>query len=45
MKEELKKEALAKPFAHCKIVAASLGEQIGNYAAVSVALYRNGLIG
>jgi glucokinase len=44
MMEQLKKEALPHSLKSCKIVPAGLDEKIGNYAAVSVALYRKGLL-
>ena len=37
-KKEIEKEALALSASCCKVVPAELGEQIGDYAAVSVAL-------
>ena len=44
MMEQLKKEALPHSLKNCKIVPAGLDEKIGNYAAVSVALYRKCLL-
>jgi len=44
MRDELKKEALPQSLKNCKIAPAALGEQIGNYAAICVALYRMGLM-
>jgi glucokinase len=44
MKKRLEEETLSWSLANCKIVPAGLGEQIGNYAAVSVALYRKGIM-
>lgn len=38
MQRELEAEALAQSLAHCRIVPAMLGNQIGDYAALSVAL-------
>ena len=38
MKNELRKEALAPSLAVCKIVPATLGEQIGDYGALAVAI-------
>jgi hypothetical protein len=38
MKNELEKEALPVSAKSCKIVAAKLGEALGNYAAVATAL-------
>jgi glucokinase len=35
----LETEALARPLAGCRVVPISLGDQIGDYAAISVALY------
>ena len=37
-KEEIEKEALALSAGCCEIVPAALGEQIGDYAAIAVAL-------
>ena len=42
MREVLEREALAGPLKACRILPAALGENIGNVAAVSVALYRSG---
>jgi len=44
MREELKKEALPQSLKNCKIVPMGLGEEIGNFAAICVALYRKGLM-
>ena len=40
MMDTLKKETLARSLEACKIVPIGLGEDIGNYAAVAVAVYR-----
>lgn len=40
MRQALAAEALPRPLQACRIVPATLGEQIGNYAAVAVAQYR-----
>ena len=40
MMETLKKETLARSLNACKIVPIGLGEDIGNYAAIAVAVYR-----
>jgi len=40
MMETLKKETLARSLETCKIVPIGLGEDIGNYAAIAVAVYR-----
>jgi glucokinase len=40
MRKTLAKEALPRSLRACKIVPAKLGEEIGSYAAISVALYR-----
>jgi len=42
MLEVMKAEALPRTFEACKVVPAQLGEQIGNRAAVSIALYMSG---
>ncbi len=42
MLETMKAEALPRTFEACKVVPAQLGEQIGNRAAVSIALYMSG---
>jgi hypothetical protein len=39
----VEKEALPRPLGVCEIVPSSLGEAIGEYAALSVAPYRAGL--
>lgn len=44
MLETLRQEALPQSLADCRTVPAALGEDIGNYAAVAVALYRAGLL-
>ncbi len=44
MREELKKEALPQSLKNCKIVPAALGEQIGDFAPICVAMYRKGMI-
>lgn len=44
MMEQLEKETLRRSLVNCKIVPAGLGEQVGNFGAVSVALYRKGLM-
>ena len=36
--EVLEKECLPRPLSVCKIVPAKLGENLGNYAALAVAL-------
>ena len=38
----LKKETLSRSLKVCRIVPIGLGEDIGNYAAVAIALYRDG---
>ncbi len=38
MYEELKKETLSEALAACKILPAALGDEIGDYAAISVAM-------
>lgn len=43
MREAVEKEALPRPLGVCEIVPSSLGEAIGEYAALSVAPYRAGL--
>jgi glucokinase len=43
MREELRREALPRPLAACRIVRAELGEKLGPAAAVAVAFYRFGL--
>lgn len=40
----IKREVLDASYACCEIVGASLGEQIGDYGAITVALYGEGLI-
>jgi len=40
MMRTLKKETLARSLKACKIVPIGLGEDIGNYAAIAVAVYR-----
>lgn len=40
MMETLKEETLARSLEACKIVPIGLGEDIGNYAAIAVAVYR-----
>jgi glucokinase len=42
MTEVLVKEALPQALGPCKIVPAALGEEIGDWAAVTIALYRSG---
>jgi glucokinase len=42
MREVLEREALPQALKDCRIVPASLGEEIGNYAAIAVARYRKG---
>jgi len=42
MRASLEREALPQSLSVCRIVPAALGEEIGNYAAVAVALYRKG---
>lgn len=42
MRKALAEEALSRPLQACKIVPTKLGEDIGNYAAVSIALYMEG---
>ena len=44
MRERLERETLPRSLANCRIVPAGLGEQIGNFAAISVALYRKGIM-
>ncbi|MEM1157972.1 MAG: ROK family protein [Verrucomicrobiota bacterium] len=41
MREVLEREALSRSAAICEIVPAQLDEEIGNYAALAVAWYRN----
>jgi glucokinase len=38
MESELRKEALPRALARCKVVPAGLGEQVGDYASLSVAM-------
>jgi glucokinase len=42
MREVLQRESLPQALKDCRIVPASLGEEIGNYAAIAVARYRKG---
>ena len=44
MNEALQKEVLPHALEKCKIVPALLGENIGNYGAVSIALYNKNII-
>jgi len=44
MREVLEKEALQASLRACRIVPSELGDSIGSYAAVAVALYRKGII-
>jgi len=44
MRETLEKEALPQSLKNCRIVPTGLGEQIGNYAALCVALYRKAML-
>lgn len=37
--EELRKEAIPRSLSACKVVPAGLGEQVGDYAALSLAVY------
>ena len=39
IREVLEQETLARPLSGCKIVPTALGEKIGDYAAISIALY------
>ncbi len=41
MEEELRKECLPRSLEACAIVPAELGERIGDYATIAVALYRS----
>jgi len=41
MEKELRKECLPRSLEACAIVPAELGEEIGDHAAIAVALYRN----
>jgi len=45
MMETLKRETLARSLEACKIVPIGLGEEIGNYAAIAVAVYRGKILG
>lgn len=45
MQAQLKKEALPQSLAACRIVKAALGEQLGDIAAVSVAMHGAGICG
>ncbi len=45
MRKALAEEARSRSLQACKIVPAKLGEDIGNYAAVSIALYKEGKLG
>ena len=40
---EIKREVLSPSFECCEIVPAELGEQIGDYGAITVALYGEGI--
>jgi glucokinase len=41
MAEVLAREALPQSLRHCAIVPAALGEDIGDWAAITIALYRS----
>jgi glucokinase len=45
MMEVLVKEALPQALGPCRILPAALGEDIGDWAAVTIALYRSGRLG
>ena len=45
MRAAIEREALGRIASACRVEASALGEEIGNVAAVSVALYRSGRIG
>jgi glucokinase len=45
MMDVLAKEALPQSLRPCKIVPAALGEDIGDWAALTIALYRSGRLG
>jgi glucokinase len=45
MAEVLAKEALPQSLKPCRIVPAALGEDIGDWAALTIALYRSGRLG
>lgn len=44
MRRSLEKEALPQSLKNCRVVPMGLGEQIGDYAAICVALYRKGMM-
>ena len=39
----IKREVLAPSYSCCEVVGAELGEQIGDYGAITVALYGEGI--
>ena len=38
MEEAIKREAMPLPAKHCKVLKAKLGEKVGDYASVCVAI-------